>query len=373
MYDVPGPPEQNIALNQGSQVHKSILIKAEYFRKAICGVFRESEAQAIDLPEEDPAIFHFIVAFLYENKYIPIKPAAAVLVPNVKGKGVEDTEDRSDGTDSDSSIELLSDSSAALSRRRRDRRRRHENRHWERMRQKHPGVHRLGCACRQCVVGSGPPCWNCAAPRLPPPPGPPPPLPPPGAVFVPVERPRTRPTRRRTDRRRPSPPPNQPTHNEIPNGDRISGQDLRTWLLTYELNIDVYICANKFLLDDFKAAIARNCIDMLESAGSDAAQAEVLQLCYKLYQGLPESDNLLKMVFARIGFLQPQLFRKLPHETMDFLHTHPEVSALILKEMGSRREEDHGPHNLPAMERPDFAPLLDSYGRPATMTRPPRW
>jgi hypothetical protein len=60
-------------------VHKQLLLKAEYFRKALCGSFKEAEAQAIDLPEEEPAIFHFIVAFLYEETYVPIKPLATVL------------------------------------------------------------------------------------------------------------------------------------------------------------------------------------------------------------------------------------------------------------------------------------------------------
>ncbi len=39
----------------------------------------ENEAQSMDLPEEDPAIFHFIIAFLYEDRYVPIKPAAQAL------------------------------------------------------------------------------------------------------------------------------------------------------------------------------------------------------------------------------------------------------------------------------------------------------
>lgn len=63
----------------GAQVHRSVLLKAEYFRKALCGGFREAEAQAIELPEEDPAIFHFVVAFLYEDKYVPLLPVADVL------------------------------------------------------------------------------------------------------------------------------------------------------------------------------------------------------------------------------------------------------------------------------------------------------
>ncbi|RYP34975.1 hypothetical protein DL767_004052 [Monosporascus sp. MG133] len=364
----------------------SVLLKAEYFRKALCGGFRESEAQAIDLPEEDPAIFHFVVAFLYEERYVPILPVASVLIDDDKGKGVQE-EDESGASESDSSAATLSDSSTAHSRRHRDRRRRHEDRHWERMRQKHPGSHRPGCGCRQCLLPNGPPCWNCAAPRLPPPR----PLPPPGVGVRPIAADRPRPQRhhpgRRAGRRRvPSPLPFPPGVNPVDaeGGDdqRISGQDLRTWLLTYELNIDVYICANKFLLDSFKQAIARTCIDMLETAGADAAQIEVLELCWKLYQGLPESDRLLRMIFSRVGYLQQHLFRRAPRETLEFLHAHPEVSALVLREMGARREEDLGENQLPAMERPLFAqpPFAQSpfdrphhHGRVGAMPRPPRW
>ncbi|RYP06975.1 hypothetical protein DL764_002798 [Monosporascus ibericus] len=369
-------------------VHRSVLLKAEYFRKALCGEFRESEAQAIDLPEEDPAIFHFVVAFLYEERYVPILPVASVLVEDDKGKGVQE-EDESAASESDSSGATLSDSSTARSRRHRDRRRRHEDRHLERMRQKHPGSHRLGCACRQCLLPNGLPCWNCAAPRLPPPPPPPPPGV--GVRAMAADRPRPQrhhPGRRAGRRRVPSPPPLPPGVNPVDaeggggagagDDQRISGQDLRTWLLTYELNIDVYICANKFLLDGFKQAIARTCIDMLETAGADAAQIEVLEpVCWKLYQGLPESDRLLRMIFARVGYLQANLFRRAPRETLEFLHAHPEVSALVLREMGARREEDPGQNQLPAMERP-LLPQLPfdrphHHGRVGAMPRPPRW
>jgi hypothetical protein len=54
-------------------------LKSEYFRKALDGDFREAENQAIDLPEEDPAIFSFVVAFLYEGTYAPIRPVADAL------------------------------------------------------------------------------------------------------------------------------------------------------------------------------------------------------------------------------------------------------------------------------------------------------
>ncbi|KAK7756840.1 hypothetical protein SLS62_001285 [Diatrype stigma] len=87
---------------------------------------------------------------------------------------------------------------------------------------------------------------------------------------------------------------------------------------------------------------------VLETAGADAAQMEVLELCDRLYGGLPESDRLLRMVFARVGFLQPQLFRRSPAAALAFLHAHPEVSALLLREVGARREEDFYPPGVAA-------------------------
>ncbi|KAL2262330.1 hypothetical protein VTK26DRAFT_1716 [Humicola hyalothermophila] len=62
--------------NETFYVHKHILLKHEYFEKALCGEFSESGSQSIHLPEEDPVIFHFLVAYLYEGKYEPIKAAA---------------------------------------------------------------------------------------------------------------------------------------------------------------------------------------------------------------------------------------------------------------------------------------------------------
>lgn len=125
---------------------------------------------------------------------------------------------------------------------------------------------------------------------------------------------------------------------------------MRTWLIEYEHNIDVYICANKFLLDDFKEKIARVTIDMLETAGTDAAQIEVLHLCQKLHEGVSDHDSLLKMVFARIGFLQGALWRKAPVETNSFLIENPECAALILKETAIRGEDDLR-SGIPSMER----------------------
>ena len=138
----------------------------------------------------------------------------------------------------------------------------------------------------------------------------------------------------------------------------------------------MYICANKFLLNGFKTAIARACVDMLEVAGPDAAQPAVLRLCARLYDGVPESDRLLRMIFARVGFLQPHLFRRDASGTLEFLHANPEVSALMLKEMGARREEDVSLDHLPAMERavfPPTPPRYDYHGRALPMPRPVRW
>lgn len=78
--------------------------KSEYFRRALDGRFQEAENQAIDLPEEDPSIFSFVVAYLYEEKFVPIKPIASVLIVEPeKGKGRKDEEeansDSGDGSD----------------------------------------------------------------------------------------------------------------------------------------------------------------------------------------------------------------------------------------------------------------------------------
>jgi len=73
------PKFPRLCMLTAMQVHKHVLLKSEYFEKALCGDFQESETQSIDLPEEDPAIFHFLIAYLYEGRYEPIKPAAAVL------------------------------------------------------------------------------------------------------------------------------------------------------------------------------------------------------------------------------------------------------------------------------------------------------
>lgn len=134
----------------------------------------------------------------------------------------------------------------------------------------------------------------------------------------------------------------------------------------------MYICANKYLLDGFKEKIARVTIDMLETAGTDAAQIEVLQLCQKLYEGVSDHDSFLKMVFARVGFLQSTLWRKAPAETSSFLIENPEVAALVLKETAMRGEEDWR-SGMPSMERNRHAPPTPPvYYHPVPHPRGPR-
>ena len=139
-------------------------------------------------------------------------------------------------------------------------------------------------------------------------------------------------------------------------------EDMRTWLMAYELSVDVYICAERYCLDDFKTCI-RSCItDYLETAGMDAAQLVVLECCKKLHLGLTPSDVLLKMVFARVGFLLARLWRNFPEETHLFMIDNPEVGGLIMKETMERREMDAG-DDLPSMSRTFF-------GGTETSTRP---
>ncbi|KAM0332356.1 hypothetical protein ACHAQA_002633 [Verticillium albo-atrum] len=354
-------------------VHRDILLTAEYFRKALCGNFREAEAQSMDLPEEDPAIFHFVVAFLYERTFVPIQAVASVLRSETDGGKEKDEGEQGfaePSSSSDSEESGASDNSVARSRRLAAQRQRRQERQWERAQQKHPGSHRPGCRCPRCVTPAGPPCWNCGVNRprpVPPHMMPPPPMMPgPPGVHPPRRRRRNRhllptppgSTSRVINVETPSPGSTRRVSASAVNGNdpsgkskgRIHGEDMRAWYQTYALSIEVYICANKFLMSDFKAAIRRRCVDMLETAGSDAATIDVLRQCAVLYAGVPESDLLLKMVFARIGFLQPLLWQRAPGETSEFLVGHPEVATLVLREAAVRREEDIGGQTLPSME-----------------------
>lgn len=327
---------------QTFHVHRDILIKAQWFRKALCGSFREADERVIDLPEEDPAIFHFLVAFLYEDRYHPIMPAANALEPTLdKGKGLDIEPETPDGSDSETSSSSSSSSnhSASLAwqppRNRRNRGALDGGA--ESSREKHPGMHRPGCQCPQCVVRQDASrCWQCGARRLrsnnhhPQPPG---------RGLLPHQQ---RPGMTVNNMTQPLPVTTLPS--------RIKGEDMRTWLMAYELNLDVYICANRYLMDGFRNAVMRSCIDMLETAGTDAAHPQVLRLCHKLFVGVPEKDPLLKMVLARVGFLQPMLWKRAPEETTQFLVENPELAASILRETVMRHEATSVRPDLPSME-----------------------
>ena len=120
--------------------------------------------------------------------------------------------------------------------------------------------------------------------------------------------------------------------------------------MQYELNTDVYICANRFLMDDFCAAIRRSTIDMLEGAGTDAAHPTVLRLAGKLYANVPETDELVKMLLARIGFLQPTLWARYPEETNEIMQVYPEMVTKILLETVLRHQTASIRTDLPPME-----------------------
>jgi hypothetical protein len=138
--------------------------------------------------------------------------------------------------------------------------------------------------------------------------------------------------------------------------ERMSEEDLRTWSLAHSLSIDVYIVANKLLMQDFKDCISAYIINNFEIAGLEAALPSVLQSCKKLSLGVSPMDPLLKKVFARVGFLQARLWKSFPDETSAFFSDNPEIAVLLMKEMMERKEEDVK-DELPAMERPPPFPF----------------
>ncbi|KAI7768553.1 hypothetical protein LZL87_000100 [Fusarium oxysporum] len=342
-------------------VHRDILVQAEWFRKALCGNFREASEQFIDLPEEDPAIFHFLVAFLYEGCFEPIRPAASVLEPEVdKGKGIEVDPEPAEASDSSSSSSSSNSGSSGTSWRRRRRARQTRLAEGEETLEKHPGHHRPGCSCPRCLARRDfSRCWQCGAQRSRE-----------GNPLVPV------PYGRGAPRRGIHPPGVFPPPVSIPmppqqsQPERITGEDLRTWFLAYELNLDVYICATRYLMDDFRKAVMRSCVDMLETAGWDAAQPKMMHLCRKLYRSVPEVDDLLKMVMARVGFLQPLLWKRAPVETSEFLVSNPELAATILRETVMRHSQPTA--DLPSMEHVHTTAYEDEWqnlGRAPARTR----
>lgn len=351
-------------------VHRSILLKAEYFRKALDGDFQEAENQAIDLPEEDPGVFSFVVAYLYENSYVPIKPIADVLVVEPeKGKGKENDDDDNssrsqEATDSESSG---TDNSARSRRIRANRRRRQQQIQDDQERnRKEPGRHRPDCGCEACLIETrGPLCWNCGVPRTRQPPQQrpmfwhpngmphPPPPPPPHPVVIGRN---GLPIVRANDAARRGPPPRVQEFVPEP---RMSEEDIRTWIMTYELSIDVYLCAERFLMIDFKSCIAEGIIDGFETAGVQAARPEVLASCKNLHGGTSNNDPILKKVFARVGFLLARLWKSFPEETHNFWMQNPEVGSLIMKETMERRDQDAN-EDLPAMDRPTMRSSIAS-------------
>jgi hypothetical protein len=131
----------------------------------------------------------------------------------------------------------------------------------------------------------------------------------------------------------------------------MSQEDLRTWALAYSLSVEVYVCADRYLMSDFKKCVSDTIIDNFENAGLDAALPTVLESCKTLQAGLSPMDTLLKKVFARVGFLQARLWKNFPEETGAFFSENPELAVAIMKEMIERKEEDVK-DDLPAMDRP---------------------
>ncbi|GKT42199.1 uncharacterized protein ColSpa_02380 [Colletotrichum spaethianum] len=340
-------------------VHRDVLLTTDYFRKALCGDFREAEAQSMDFPEEDPAIFHFLVAFLYQRSFVPIMPAASALDVKESHRGKAQDFGYQSDSESEVSSSEASDASArsrmpAL----------HHNHYWTPMLE-------LRRQSREADAGPSPAAHDHPDTPMRP------------AVIPPHRRRRSRQPILTPPGSTPSVGTSTSANDDFMDGDRIRGEDMRTWLAIYDLSISVYACANKYLMDDFKAVIQRHCVDMLESAGSDAAQSAVLQLCSKLYAAVPESDPLLRMIFARIGFLQPMLWQRAPQHTSEFLIGHPEVAALMLRETAIRREEDLGSRALPSMERathphampvwPVGPPMHPHMRPPPPPPPPPHW
>lgn len=133
------------------------------------------------------------------------------------------------------------------------------------------------------------------------------------------------------------------------NDGRMSQEDLRTWSMTYSLSIEVYVCAERYLMKDFKACIAASIINNFETVGAYAAVPQVLESTKTLHNGVSTNDPLLRKIFARVGFLQARLWRDFPQETRRFFEDDAQLTTLIMKEMAQRREEDSA--ELPAMEK----------------------
>lgn len=146
---------------------------------------------------------------------------------------------------------------SARSRRRREQRRRRNERAFQQMQRKDGGRHRPDCQCATCVSELiGPACWSCGASRRPPPPRNGYPPGPPPVIIGPNGYPRPHPPHPRREQRRRGSRNNVAMVEEPIVEERMSREDLRTWSLAYTLSIDVYVCAERYCLQDFKACIA---------------------------------------------------------------------------------------------------------------------
>lgn len=155
----------------------------------------------------------------------------------------------------------------------------------------------------------------------------------------------------------------------------MSQEDLRTWAMAYSLSVEVYVCADRFLMPDFKTCVSACIIDNFEIAGLDAALPAVLHSLKTLHAGLSPMDPLLKKVFARVGFLQARMWDNFRDETEAFFRDNMELSVVIMREMMLRREED-SKDDLPAMERPlpPPPPRDDNFIEgPGRRNRDPHW
>jgi hypothetical protein len=80
------------------------------------------------------------------------------------------------------------------------------------------------------------------------------------------------------------------------------------------------------------------------------------------------------MVMARVGFLQPLLWKRYPEETSEFLVSNPELAATILRETVMRHSQPMA--DLPSMEATHTSAYEDELQhlgrRPPAHSRPNR-
>ncbi|KAI0383812.1 hypothetical protein F5Y04DRAFT_278438 [Hypomontagnella monticulosa] len=318
------------------QVHLDILLRAEFFRRRLDGRFLEAIVGGLRLHEDKPAVFFFVVAWLYEKTYMPFRRTATV--PSNDANLRQQTKEGRNGTigtgftagglgnpptpghpgQFDGQQEVQANVSQ------------------NEKRQKLPEApgHLPDCVCERCRPArdlyqdsTGPPSQG---------------IQPEGFLLGrryqrEYDKRQASPRKRRRRLPVPAPPPQQQIGFAIPNNVAAAAvpkpdpvRDARAWRVFYELNIDVYICAHKFLLWDLKAAVANICTDMLGSVRPNTADIDILYLCVKLHAALPEFDPLLVRVFKFVGFLHPTLSRRWPQETKEFSKKFPEVAARII-------------------------------------------